>query len=180
MQAISKRTHIKNGNIFYKKFCVDPLFYSLRKMRWDIMLTFHYRKADYYLDNEFCESNRRILIKKLIISSLKALNQPRNDIQYAGFTEKKNGRCHSHALLHIKDKSPLSMNIIANTIKLLVPTEIIIRNSKDEEKQVEVIRNSEAAAAYICKLNSNEYDIHKMFHSKLLIQYIEKMNSSYH
>jgi hypothetical protein len=176
MESLSKKTHIKNGKIFYNKFCVDPLFYSLRKVRWDIMLTFHYKTADYYRDNEFSEKNRRILIKKgIVIKTLKTLRQPINDIQFAGFTEKKNGRCHSHTLLHIKDKSPLSMDIIADTIKLMIPHEIIIRNSKDEEKQIEFIRDSEAAAAYICKFNSNEYDIHKLFKSKALIEYV-----SYH
>ena len=173
MEVISKRTHIKNGKIFYNKFCVDPLFYSLRKVRWDIMLTFHYKIADYYRDNEFSEKNRRILIKKgIVIKTLKFLGQPVNDIQFAGFTEKKNGRCHSHTLLHIKDKSPLNTDIIADTIKLMIPHEIIIRDSKDEEKQIEIIRDTEAASAYICKFNSNDLDLHRLFKSRNLLEYI--------
>jgi hypothetical protein len=138
------------------------------------MLTFHYKIADYYRDNEFSEKNRRILIKKgIVIKTLKFLGQPVNDIQFAGFTEKKNGRCHSHTLLHIKDKSPLSIDIIADTIKLMIPHEIIMRNSKDEEKQIEFINDSEAAAAYICKLNSNDLDLHSLFKSRNLIKYLE-------
>jgi len=176
MESVSKKSHIKNGKIFYNKFYVDSLFYSLRKVRWDIMLTFHYKIADYYRDNEFSEKNRRILIKKgIVIKTLKTLGQPVNDIQFAGFTEKKNGRCHSHTLLHIKDKSPLSMDIIADAIKLMIPHEIIIRNSKDEKKQIEFIRDSEAAAAYICKFNSNDLDLHNMFKSRNLINYLENL-----
>jgi len=174
MQTISNRTIISDGSIYFNNYRVDPLFYSLRKLRWDILLTFHYGGVDYYSDNEFAEKNRRSLIKSLVIRTLKSLNQPRNDIQFAGFTEKKNGRCHSHTLLHIKDKSPISANSIVNSMKLLMPEEISARNPRDEEKQVEIIGDTEAATAYICKFNSNELDIHRLYKSKDLIEYIKK------
>ena len=172
MQTISNRTIISDGSIYFNNYKVDPLFYSLRKLRWDILLTFHYRKVDCYGDNEFAEKNRRSLIKNLVIQTLKSLKQPRNDIQFAGFTEKKNGRCHSHTLLHIKNKSPISANTIVNSMKLLMPEEILERNPKDQEKQVEIIGDAEAATAYICKFNSNELDIHKHHFSKDILSFL--------
>ena len=119
MQTISNRTIISDGSIYFNNYKVDPFFYSLRKLRWDILLTFHYGGVDYYSDNEFAEKNRRSLIKKLVSQTLKSLKQPRNDIQFAGFTEKKNGRCHSHVLLHIKNKSPISANTIVDSTSVV-------------------------------------------------------------
>jgi hypothetical protein len=161
MQTISNRTIISDGSIYFNNYRVDPFFYSLRKLRWDILLTFHYGEVDCYSDNEYAEKNRRGIIKSLVNQTLKNLKQPRNDIQFAGFTEKKNGRCHTHTLLHIKDKSPLRAHTIAETIKSVIPKEISVRNPTDEEKQVEIIGDAEAATAYICKFNSNELDVHK-------------------
>ena len=59
-------------------------------------------------------------------------------------------------------------------MKFLMPEEISARNPKDEEKQVEIIGDTEAATAYICKFNSNELDIHRLYKSKDLIDYIKK------
>lgn len=172
MQTITNRTTISEGSISFNNYKVDPLFYSLRKARWDIFLTFHYKGADYCLDSEFAEKNRRMLIKKVIVGTLKYLHQPRNDIQYVGFTEKINGRCHTHTVLNIRDKSPICAETIADTIKLLLPQDIIRQNPQDKEKQVEIIRDSESAAAYISKFNSNDLKIHKMHYSSRFVELI--------
>lgn len=172
MQTITNLTTISDRSISFNNYEVDPLFYSLRKARWDIFLTFHYKGEDYCLDNEFAEKNRRMLIKKVIVGTLKYLHQPRNDIQYVGFTEKINGRCHTHTVLHIKDKSPICAKTIADTIKLLLPQKNIRQNPQDNDKQVEIIRDSESAAAYISKFNSNDLKIHKIHHSSRLFEWI--------
>ncbi len=174
MQTISNRAIISDGSIYFNNYRVDPFFYSLRKLRWDILLTFHYGGVDYYSDHEFAEKNRRSLIKNLVIRTLKTLNQPRNDIQFAGFTERKNGKCHTHTLIHIKNKSPISVNTIAEAMKSLTPKEISARDAEDKEKQIEIISDAEAASAYICKFNSNELDIHQIFLSKNFINFIKQ------
>ena len=172
MQTLTNLTTISDRSISFNNFKVDPLFYSLRKARWDIFLTFHYEGEDYYLDNEFAEKNRRVIIKKVIVGTLKYLHQPRNDIQFAGFTEKKNGRCHTHTALHIKDKSPICAETIADTIKILLPQDIIRQNPRDKEKQVEIIRDPERIAAYISKFNSNDLKIHKTHFSSRFFEWI--------
>ncbi len=142
---------------YFRGIRTDPFFYTIRKIPWHIFLTFHYRKPSHYADSQSGLGNRRKQLFELFYKARKDLRLPQRSIQFFGTSERgTSDRIHTHTLVHLPHGFKASENDWIEALAKNVQRDLV-----DVPKQgcgilpmnIEMVRDSEAAAAYVTKVS---------------------------
>jgi len=166
----------EQGEIFLDHYKLDPFFYPVIKVRWDLVLTFHYRYWELYSDNPNSEKLRNISIARLFRRTKEKLKLPSNDLQYFGGAEKQGSKVHTHTIC--LSKSGIDHQILINTFKSVIPFEMYIPNKKTQEKAIARIDDQLKLLSYISKINKNTLEIRTKHYSKDFIRFMNNCNMS--
>ena len=167
----------EGGNLRFNDFKVDPFFYTLSAIPWDLFLINHYKGDDYARDNEFAERNRRTLLASVFRQSKESLGLASNDIQYFGCTEKRGARCHTHTLIYIKRKAGANASELRETIQKCLPSRIVtIPEASTKERANQIVIEPVKCAAYVSKRNKNDLAVPTNHYSKDFITFATRYN----
>ena len=164
----------KNGRIIYKGYEIDPIFYSLKKVSWQVLLSLHFKGIEYTSDSLNAEKNRQKAISEMVWGARKQLGLAGNDLIHIGNSEKQNDRCHIHALVISKEKAFLDSQTLNGALKANAPSEILSFPSVSSmDKAFKVIDGCLDAVAYYCKRNKNDMEARSEYISPLARSFLK-------
>jgi len=158
----------KNGYILHSGFEVDPIFYSLKNVSWQVFLSLHFKGIEYTSDSVNAEKNRQKAISEMVWGARKQLGLAHNDLIHVANSEKQNDRCHIHALVISKERARVDSEGLLDAIKANAYWHILSFPSDSSAKNAfQPVRDSVAAAAYYSKRNKNDMDVRSEYISPL-------------
>ena len=152
---------IKSDGIYSGKFLLDPFFYSLRDIPWNIFISFHFIGEYRYEENskirkEYLET----LIRKARYSCHEHfIHIGRNDVHPVFSEETIDEKTHIHGILYIKDHVNVNLRTFIEAIFHNIDWTIIQKPRREYKKEIiQIVDTPLAVAAYISKLDYGKYD----------------------
>jgi hypothetical protein len=158
----------KNQRIIYKGYEVDPIFYSLKKVSWQVLLSLHFKGTEYTADSVTAEKNRQKVVSEMVWGARRQLGLARNDLIYVANSEKQNFRCHIHVLVISKEKAFVDSQTLEGALKANAPWEILsFPSASSKDESFKVLDDCMDAVAYYCKRNKNDMEVRSEYISPL-------------
>lgn len=158
----------RNGRIKYKGYELDPIFYSLKKVSWQVLVSLHFKSTEYTADSVGAEKNRQKAISDMVWCARRQLGLAHNDLIYVANSEKQNKRCHIHALVTSKEKAFVDSQTLNGALKANAPWEnLSFPSAASEDKAFKALDDCMDAVAYYCKRNKNDMEVRSEYISAL-------------
>ena len=164
---------------------VDPFYYALKEIKWNILLTLKFRTLGYKGKHPKAYFQRGEYLKNLMIETKNKLEMSRNDLIYFG-TEEYNESLeyHIHTVIHVKKPLDTPVETVRRTIMDIISPKIIIipppiRGSHPSHRlyrHCEIADSSDKTLKYINKIKQSYDSGKRIFHDerKNFVQFVNR------
>jgi hypothetical protein len=144
---MKKHTHYNHDESFY---------YNLKNINFDVFLTVHFKRWQYYSQSKDADCMRRRLFRENFANITYALGIPRKSLFYFGTAEADcDDKMHCHILLkYRKDVILTNQEKLKGIDDIFLFAKDYLRNTEINQRRVELVNNSQNAANYMLKLKT--------------------------